>query len=66
MFTNFKIKMAIKRETKKEIKAIMDGLYKEIKEGTATARPMREDERLMIDLAKLELYAKMNAELRNA
>lgn len=66
MFTNFKIKMAIKRETKKEIKAIMDGLYKEIKEGTATTRPMREDEKLMIDLAKLELYAQTANAIRNA
>ena len=66
MFTNFKIKMAIKRETKKEIKAIMDGLYKEIKEGTATTRPLREDEKLMIDLAKLEIIAQRNTEIRNA
>ena len=66
MFTNFKIKMAIKRESKKEIKAIMDGLYKEIKEETAIARPMREDERLMIELAKLELYANTANAIRNA
>ena len=66
MFANFKIRMAIKRETKKEIKAIMDELYKEIKEGTATTRPLREDEKLMIELAKLELIAQRNAELRNA
>lgn len=65
MFTNFKIKMAIKRETKKEIKAIMDGLYKEMREGTAT-RPLREDEKLMIDLAKLELYAQTANAIRNA
>ena len=66
MFNYFKTMRAIKREAKREVNADFKAIMNELKENAnAPVRTMREDEKLMIELAKLELYAKMNAELRN-
>ena len=66
MFNYFKMMRAIKREAKREVNADFKAIMDELKENAkAPIRTMREDEKLMIELAKLELYAKMNAELRN-
>ena len=61
-----RVKTNIKRETKKEIKRIKNELIKEEQNGNATRRPLREDEKLMLDFARLELHAERVAQIRNA
>ena len=60
------IKRETKRETKKQFKQIMTDLYNEEQNGNATHRPLHEDEKLMLDFARLELNAERVAQIRNA
>lgn len=66
MFNRIRNAIAIRREANREYKRIMNEIRKEEENGITARRPLREDEKLMLDLARLELHAKINAEIRNA
>ena len=65
MFNRIRNAIAIRRKANREYKRIMHELRKEENENTPR-RPLREDEKLMLDLARLELHAERTAQIRNA
>ena len=66
MFNRIKTTIAMRRETKREFKRIMNELREEEKNGYPARRPLHEDEKLMLDLARVQLHAETAAEIRNA
>ena len=63
MFKRLILKHKIRKETKRQFKAIMDSLTAN---PNAPLRELREDEKLMLDLARLQLHTQIKEELNNA